>query len=298
MDHAGHRLTLILVGLATLAELARLIIPKANEAGEMFAHWLHMVHWIALAVALAYLFFRVVMARNVAKELAQILDDKPQQFITLFPSRTIYAYERLQITPADVTFVGSVSDSEFEELSILNEEGFEGSAFEIEGEKLRQRNAAWVAKNKRLFMLAHESKGTTGVKYLGYTCITPLSAVGEDVYFRGLIKDQDLPVSLICGPNEPSNAYLIFAVVLRTDLRKPGSLGHSHLNRLLKALQYHIDVIVKAHAGQQAKVYVWSQSEHKSIVRHLERQGFRATDPPTRSAEGFDMLRLEIPVGR
>ena len=131
-------------------------------------------------------------------------------------------------------------------------------------------------------------------EYIGYTAIVPLNDVGADVYFRGLIKDRDLPASLICRAGEPSRALLIFAVVLNVKWRDRRSLGRRHLNRLLKAVEYHVNVVATAHAGHTGGCVVWTQSEHKSIVKHLRERGFTSTKPPTRAADGFELLGVRI----
>ena len=296
VDHAGHHIALLLVAAATLAELLHTILPAAGEIGEGLAKWLHFLHWFALAVVILYLSMRISLTRNVGKELGQILQERPQTFITLFPSGTKYAYQHLRILEDDVSVVKTADSSEAEKLSAMNEEGFDGSAFEIDGDKLRRRNADWISKNPGMFMLVRKPRtgGSAVREFIGYTSVVPLNQVGVDLYFHGLIKDQDLRASLLCRPGEPSSNYLIFAVVLEPQYRLNPSLGQPFLNFLLKALEYHVEKVVAAHANNHTRVFIWTQSEHTSIVSHLRKRGFEETTPPTKSAEGFDMLRLEL----
>jgi len=291
VDHAGHRTALFLVAISTVAELLHKLVPGADNLEKGSNELLHSVHWLALGLALLYLVIRACLTRNTAKEAALLLDEETPRFITLFPS-SHYPYESIALTDQDVKFVTDPETPEFEELATLNEQAFDGSSFELETEKLRSRNAEWILKNPAVFMLVCEP-GKPGI-FIGYTSVVPLNDPGSDVYLRGLIKDQDWPVSLLCSPGEPSGMLLIFAIGLQLKLRRSRSLGRPNLNRLLKALEYHIQVIAKAHTGKPEGMSVWTQSEHKSIRRHLMNRGFRGAHPPKKSAEGFDMLRLQI----
>lgn len=288
MEHFGHELTLGLVAIATLAELASDRLPIAHTAVKPLGTALHWIHWLSLGIAIGYLLLRWVFGRNVALNIAATLDARPQHPITtLFSDGVPYRYQRLLLDDRALQFVSSPNSKAFADLITLNEKGFTGSAFEITGTKLQKRNAEWVTKNAKVFALVRSPSDSDTI--IGYSSIVPLTAVGADVYFRGLLKDQDIPASLICGAAEPSECLLIFAVVLREDLQSGSSLEKRDLNRLLKVVEAHAGILAATHhSGVAAKL--WTQAEHKKIIKHLKRRGFREPDPPLTSADGFQLM--------
>jgi hypothetical protein len=297
VTEAGHGVTLALVAIAASATLLQSAMPGAGEFERLVNDALHWVHWGALALAVAYGSCSVMFGRNAAREISSSIEkptDSP--FISLFPQEVRYRYQSLDVTARDVAFVTSANGDDWNELLRLNEEGFDGTAFELDHGKLARRNKQWVEKNDRLFMLVTSGARGDGPEttHVGYTSVVPLTDTGADVYFRGLIKDQDLPASLICRPGEPTQALLIFAVAVDRRWRRLLSLGRPQLNRLLKALEYHVQVVAAAHAGHPKGLLLWTQTEHKSIASHLEARGFAPTVPPTVSADGFELVSLPL----
>jgi hypothetical protein len=296
LSEAEHHVTLALVAIALIAAGLSYVTPMASEFQKLVGEILHWVEWTALALVLVYASSMVALRRNVGEEIVEAIEEPKVSPITfLFPHEQKYRYQALQLTSRDVVFVSVAQGEDWNQLLRLNEEGFDRTAFELDHSKMARRNTEWVRKNDRLFMLVKSTiPKVDQPDYIGYTAVVPMTDAGADVYFRGLIKDQDLPASLICGPGEPTQALVIFAIALSRTLRGVQSLGRPQLGRLLKALEYHIDVAAKAHSGHPKGILLWSQTEHKGVASHLRTRGFTATDPPTKSAEGFEFVSRRI----
>lgn len=312
LDHAGHKIALLLVGVATAAELLHNFVPQVGQWESMISNALHLVHWGGLIVAITYLMYHGFLVRNVGKEIAEMLDRKLQEQSMPFnegPPQTprsstsrnrLYRYQRLVVTPSDVVFVSRADNEIAEILFDINEQYFERTAFALSRDQARRRNSEWIDKNQKVFMLVRDparpetENHITKENFVGYTSIVPLNEIGADLYLRGLIKDKDLPASLICKPGEPTNMLLIFAIAMEPKHRREKSLNTAHLNLLLKAAEYHARMLASTHAGHHSGMYLWTQSEHESIVKHLKMRGFAGTSPPTKAADGFELLRCQF----
>ena len=65
----------------------------------------------------------------------------------------------------------------------MNHEAFKDSAFEVEAERLEKRNAAWIERNPRIFMMISNPLDAT--QYIGYSAMLPLTREGLDLYLLG-----------------------------------------------------------------------------------------------------------------
>jgi hypothetical protein len=304
LDEWGHSVTLALFAIAAVAAAlpsimptATTIAPMASEFQNVVTELLHWVEWTALGLILVYAPIIFALRRNAGEEISEAIDEpepESNRITSLFSREPKYRYQTLQIASRDVNFVSVAQGDDWNELLRLNEEGFDRTAFELDHSKMAKRNTEWVQKNDRLFMLVTSTTPGARPEYIGYTAVVPLTDVGANIYFRGLIKDQDLPADLICRPDEPTHALVIFAIALSRKLRGIRSLGRPQLGRLLRALEYHIDVVAAAHAGHPQGIWVWSQTEHKGVAAHLRTRGFTGTEPPTMSAERFEFVRRRI----
>lgn len=311
VDHFSHKVTLALVGASLLAVLVSNIHASGHAAETALTKLLHFVHWFALAIVVLYLSARLLLERNVGKELASLMLNT-DEFHTIGnagakstaeesskskpPSRSL----TLSVGPQDVEFVVSSSGHLAKVLFTMNREGFERSAFELTQDGVVRRNSALIDRSPKAFQIVR-NKATAGSSariedFIGYTCVLPLNEIGADVYLRGLIKDKNIPASLLCRQNEPASAVLVFAIVLDRKVARSRSLKGKYFGFLLKALEYHISSVAEAYAGNAQTISVWAQSEHESLRKRLMERGFTSTTPRTKSADDYELLRLELPV--
>lgn len=297
-DHLSHKITLILVAASLAALLLGNLFPEARQAETALNVILHFVHWFALAVVVLYLLARQFLERNVGRELARLIKNsethedagsaqgKPK------PATRSGA---LLITAKDVEFVASSSGQFATLLNDRNLEGFERSlAFGMTREEVIQRNSAIIDRCPTAFQLVRAGPASPRDVFIGYTCVLPLNEVGTDVYLRGLIKDKDIPASLLCRPGETAKAILVFAIVLDQRITKSKSLKGKSFGFLLRALEYHVSVIAQEYSSGSGAIDVWVQSEDDSLRTLLLSRGFKSSTPKIMSANGHELLRLEF----
>lgn len=297
-DHLSHKITLILVAASLVALILGNLFPEARQAETALTAILHFVHWFALAVVVVYLLARQFLERNVGRELARLIKDaeahedagsaqgKPN------PSTRSGS---LVITAKDVEFVASSSGQFATLLNDRNIEGFERSlAFGMTREEVIQRNTAIIDRCPTAFQLVRAGSASPRDVFIGYTCVLPLNEVGADIYLRGLIKDKDIPASLLCRPGESVKAILVFAIVLDQRITKSNSLKGKSFGFLLKALEYHVSVIAREYSSGSGALDVWVQSEDASLRTLLLSRGFKSATPKIMSANRHELLRLEF----
>jgi hypothetical protein len=297
VDHLSHKVTLALVAISLLALLLGYLDPDARKAESAVTELLHFVHWFALAVAVLYLLARLLLEKNVGRHLATLVKDaKAYDVPTTGTAREKSAPRSgsLEIAPTEIEFVTSSSSSLQKTLNDLNIRGFEGSiAFGMTEDEVTRRNSAIIDRCATAFLLVRAGTASPDV-YVGYTCVLPLNDVGADVYLRGLIKDKDIPESLICREGETAGAILVFAIVLDERIARSKSLKGKSFGFLLRALEYHVATVAARYPSVSDRSDVWVQSEDESLRRLLLARGFRSSEPRRISADGHELLVLKF----
>ena len=237
-DHLSHKITLGLVAASLAALLLGNPYPDARKAVTAITELLHFVHWFALAVVVIYLLARLLLERNVGRELASLIRAaEAYEGATSDPRRPnpVTRSGSLVITPQDVEFVAPSSSPLATVLNNKNIEGFERSvAFGMTPDEVIRRNSAIIDRCPKAFLLVRAGSTSPRDVFIGYTCVLPLNEVGADIYLRGLIKDKDMPASLLCRTRESVNAILVFAIVLDERITKSKSLKGKYFGFLLK----------------------------------------------------------------
>ncbi len=187
------------------------------------------------------------------------------------------------------------SIAEIAELARMNYEAFKDSAFEVEEERLEKRNATWMERNPRIFMMIGDPLHET--QYVGYSAMLPLTREGLDLYLLGKIKDADLP-ALFIAPNKAATAgVIVFAIYLKPGYRfQQSEASRNYSIYFLACVRRHLAVLFprprkKAAATAYPPIYV--QTEWSGMKRRLKRCGFVETGK--KSAEGYDFLVYERP---
>ncbi len=187
------------------------------------------------------------------------------------------------------------STGEIAELAQMNYEAFKDSAFEVETERLGTRNAAWIERNPRIFMMISDPLDAT--QYIGYSAMLPLTREGLDLYLLGGIKDADLPAIFI-APNKPATAgVIVFAIYLKPGYRfQQSEASRNYSIYFLACVRRHLAVLFprpRQRAATTAYPPIYVQTEWGAMKRRLKRCGFVETGK--KSAEGFDFLVYERP---
>jgi hypothetical protein len=185
------------------------------------------------------------------------------------------------------------SESCLDELCELNYEAFKDTVFAVEKEKLLRRNAAWIRRNRRIFMLILDPFNPD--RSIGYSAMLPLTADGTQSYLDGALKDADIPASLVARGRATTAGVLIFAVYLRKEFSfQKTQASRNYTIYFLACIRRHAQLLFPKGRGKTREyppIYV--QTEHPAISKRLSDYGFVETHK--RSADGFDLVVLEHP---
>jgi hypothetical protein len=179
------------------------------------------------------------------------------------------------------------------DLCELNYDAFKDTVFAVEKEKLLRRNAAWLRRNRRIFMLILDPFNPD--RYIGYSAMLPLTVEGMQSYLDGALKDADIPPSLVAKTRASTGGVLIFAIYLKEEFSfQKSQASRNYSIYFLACVRRHAQVLFPKspkQTGPYPPIYV--QTEHPAIRKRLDDYGFVETKK--QSADGFDILVLEHP---
>jgi hypothetical protein len=186
------------------------------------------------------------------------------------------------------------SANEIAELAQMNHEAFKDSAFEVDADRLEKRNATWIERNPRIFMMINDP--LDAAQYIGYSAMLPLTREGLDVYLLGGIRDADRP-ALFIAPNKAATAgVVVFAIFLKPGYRfQQSEASRNYSIYFMTCVRRHLAVLFPRPRKKAATAYppIYVQTEWSAMKRRLKRCGFVETGK--KSAEGFDFLVYERP---
>ncbi|MGA3071030.1 MAG: hypothetical protein ABSD43_12520 [Terracidiphilus sp.] len=279
--------------LATLfvITLAAEYLRTRNEAPEGIL--LEVLHWVLIAadVLIFLLFVGTILFRyfglaKTSRTWWRATQDKEL-------NRKIQDWFAADKGDQPLQTVRFCSESCFEDLCQLNYDAFKDTVFAVEKEKLQRRNAEWLRRNRRIFMLILDPFNPD--RYIGYSAMLPLTHEGMHSYLDGALKDADIPASLVARDRAATGGVLIFAIYLKEEFSfQKSQASRNYSIYFLACVRRHAQVLYPkgpGQAGQYPPIYV--QTEHAAIRKRLDDYGFVATKK--RSADGFDILVLEHP---
>jgi hypothetical protein len=279
-DEAAGLITLLFVASYIVNTLAEKHFPVAHVCEEIILY-LHLVFFALFA--LGFVLSRVYMKGPPIPDLnADTVSD-------LRTWVTVDGHD-----PRTARMVEFVTNEKRQpELLQLNYDGFVDSEFGVELEKLERRNASWIAKNQKLFLLMINPRTR---EYFGYSCFVPLNENGTTLYRDGVLKDADIPVELVCATDERPHSVLFFALMLKEKYRiGRGLSGFTHTTRLLKGLRYHLRQMYAPWITADGRPLppLLTQTHRGSISRRLRTAKFVKTGAKT--ADGFPLWELTLP---
>lgn len=263
---------------------------RAHSA-EAHGPLLEALHWILLVadalgsgLLLAIWFFR----KFGLKKPSRCIEDKH----LLEKAQEWLSTELGDASPRSVHFC---SADEISKLAQMNHDAFKDSAFEVEVEHLEKRNATWIERNPRIFMMIGDP--LDAAQYIGYSAMLPLTQEGLDIYLQGKIKDADLPAVFIAPTKAATAGVIVFAIYLKPGYRfQQSEASRNYSIYFLACVRRHLAVLFprpRKKAGATAYPPIYVQTEWSAMKRRLKRCGFVETGK--KSAEGYDFLVYEHP---
>lgn len=254
---------------------------------------LEVLHWILIAadVVIVLLFLGTIMFRcfglaKTSRTWWRATQDKDL-------NRKIQDWFAADKGDKPLQTVRFCSESCLEDLCKLNYEAFKDTVFAVEKEKLARRNAEWLRRNRRVFMLILDPFNPE--RYVGYSAMLPLTHEGMRSYLDGALKDADIPASLVARNRAATGGVLIFAIYLRKEYSfQKSQASRNYSIYFLACVRRHAQALFPKEDEKTEKyppIYV--QTEHAAIRKRLDDYGFVETKK--RSADGFDILVHEHP---
>ncbi len=277
--------------LATLYVLTFALELWRAHSTEAHGAFLEALHWILLSadVVGSGLFLGIWLFRKFGfKQPSRCIEDKH----LLEKAGEWLLAELGDASPRSVHFC---SDREIEELARMNHAAFKDSAFEVGVETLKRRNAAWIGRNPRIFMMIADP--LEAAQYIGYSAMLPLTREGLDLYLLGGIRDADLPAMFIASNKAATAGVIVFAIYLKPGYRfQQSEASRNYSIYFMACVRRHLALLFlrptkKAATTTYPPIYV--QTEWDAMKRRLKRCGFVETGK--KSAEGFDFLVYERP---
>ncbi len=181
-------------------------------------------------------------------------------------------------------------------LTALNFEGFRDGAFATEFPKLEKRNRSWIEKNQKIFLLMRSPIPGTAA-YMGYSSFVPLTENGAELYRSGVLRDSDIPVELICKPDERPGCILLFAIMLEKNF-KLSRTGFSKIvySHFQNCIAWHLRQVYEPWIESGNTPPLLAQIELLSLERKLRDLGFKKT--PENTGDGYPLFELEQPFVR
>jgi hypothetical protein len=273
----------LIVSVPTAGWFGYHVEKRLVEVLEHFEHWSEVVV-VALCV------FGFILSRLLLKHPNDTWNGPLSPTICKTVSQQMARREENNATRSYTKFADS---SNLDELLDLNYRGFKNSAFEIELEQLKTRNAAFIGKNKLSFQLVFDPCKSTPVT-MGYSCMLPLTDGGTEIYLAGKLKDADIPSDCVCGTKDRPGSVLLFAIMVKEEYR----FGHngfscSGLRYFLECVSRHLRALYPqlADSGEYPSIYV--QTEQRKFRKILKQFGFVSSGK--KSGDGFEILVLHKP---
>jgi len=255
--------------------------------------FLELLHWILIAadIVIFLLFVGILLFRRFGLVKAS----RTWWRVTLDKqlSKKIQDWFAADKGDATVQAVRFCTEDCLDDLCQLNYEAFKDTVFAVEKEKLLHRNAAWIGRNHRIFMLILDPFNPD--VRIGYSAMLPLTREGMQSYLDGALKDADIPTPLVARGKATTAGVLIFAIYLKKEFSfQKTQASRNYSIYFLACIRRHAQVLFpkgRGETGLYPPIYV--QTEHTAIRKRLRTYGFVETKK--RSADGFDLLVLEHP---
>lgn len=270
----------------TLLYLASMLATPYYDLSHYIKKVLVGMHVLVGLILLTYLFFRVflrnpnrrwliVLTKEESRALGQWL--KKGQDSASFNSGTC----RFKFpTGADI-----------ELLAKLNFEAFRSSAYEASYEQFRERNAGFISRHKKCFMLMIDP--IEGKDIIGYSCLLPLTKTGAQLYLDGGLSDATLPKSLVATSKEVPAAILMFAIHLKDEYSFTKSGASRKYSRYFwSCIRLHIELLYPRLYRQSKLPPLYAQAAESSLRRKLRRMGFINTK--RKSRDGYHIWELKM----
>lgn len=185
-----------------------------------------------------------------------------------------------------------VEAADLDELTTLNYEAFRDTPYEMSLDQFRARNAEFIFKNAKCFLLFIDPIG--GKKIIGYSCLVPLNELGTQLYLEGSVSDGTLRKELIAGSDEQPKSILLFAIHLCSEfsLAKKGASKMYSLY-FWSCVRHHLRALCAELIDSDAGIDVYAQTHESSLRRRLKsKMGF--TEAKAISKDGFEIMHSRI----
>lgn len=254
--------------LATASALLLSTTALTEFAGKWVEEHIKQIEIVALAVLVVDGLVFVLFAVNRGKRAGQAL----RKSFTPLPNPASgpgkYPWKPQPITAGTFQFVSSGAAAET--VLKMNFDAVAGTELEMEEPELKERNDAVMTKNAKAFMLVKDANAATLAQapWIGYTCVVPLNAAGEDYFLSGNLEDTSLRASLVCGSNEASTTLVLFGFELTKELAKSGCAPELYTQLLLRYADEHAKQ-VKAQHSPHASAQLWVAASHETLEQQL-----------------------------
>jgi hypothetical protein len=277
--------------LATASALLLSTTALTEFAGKWVEEHIKQIEVVALAVLVVDGLVFILFAVNRGKRAGSALKKSFAPLPNPAPGPVKYAWKPLPITPGTCQFVsgGAAAEAVFK----MNFDAVAGSEVEMEEKELKERNERVIAKNAKAFMLVREPYAATPAQaaWIGYTCVLPLNAVGEDYYLNGKLLDTALRASMVCGAGEQTKTFVLFGFELTKELAKSGRAPELYNELLRRYADEHAKELAKQHA-QSGGALLWVEASHDTLEHQLKGVGY--SDSGKKSAYGWPLYSRQV----
>src|SRR5215831_4548193 len=259
--------------LATASALLLSTTTLTEFAGKWVEEHIKQIEIVALVVLVVDGLVFVLFAVNRGKRAGQALRKSFTPLPKPAPGAKTQPWRSLPITPGTSQFVSGGADAGT--ILKMNFDAVAGTEFEMEEQELKERNEAVMTKNAKAFMLVKDANAATPAQapWIGYTCVVPLNAAGEDYFLSGNLEDTSLRASLVCGSNEASTTLVLFGFELTKELAKSGRAPELYTQLLLRYADEHAKQL-KAQHSPHASAQLWVEASHETLEIQLKGANF------------------------
>jgi hypothetical protein len=204
------------------------------------------------------------------------------------------------------------------ETAKLNSAVFLGEAYENNIEHKLSRNLSHQRKNPlSLMLISHKDKISGALTFIGFTHLLPVTEATYKAYLEGKIADNEFSADLVCSPDEPVFAVIIFTQELdryrlkqvfknKTMGKRDRLLSNIGLptfiaNDIYEAefalwvgLIHHLRQLLQNQKTVQWPINILAKSYSPKVIQILEAAGFNKREETSADGESLCELKLTL----